>query len=129
MELTTPSSGRGYFSRTTRFSVCVLPASSVALTEGLARRSLPLPRSAHSHYDGAIMMRTQISLEAELHHQAKMRAAERGISLAEYLRHLVRSDLDPEPAGDASSLFDLGDSGGSDVATRKDTYLGEAVDR
>jgi hypothetical protein len=76
------------------------------------------------------MMRTQITLYPEDHQRARHRAAELGISLAEYLRRLVRDDLD-EPGGpstDVSALFGLGESGGSDVATLKDEYLGEAVE-
>lgn len=74
------------------------------------------------------MMRTQITLYPEEHRGARRRAAELGISLAEYLRRLVQRDLEtPEASGDISAIFDLGDSGGSDVAARKDAYIGEAV--
>ena len=80
-------------------------------------------------YDGDIMMqRTQISLEASEHRRARRRASELGISLAEYIRRLVRRDIGEAPAAaDVSALFALGDSGGSDVASAKDVYLGEAV--
>ena len=72
--------------------------------------------------------RTQIYLPAEEHRRARRRAAEQGISLAEYVRRLVRRDLEPAPrAADLSGLFALGDSGGSDVATEKATYLGDAA--
>jgi hypothetical protein len=76
------------------------------------------------------MMRTQITLYPEEHRRARHRAAELGISLAEYLRRLVRDDLEEPaaPARDVSSLFALGDSGGSDVAAREDEYVGEAVE-
>lgn len=51
-----------------------------------------------------------------------------GISLAEYVRRLLARDLDrPTPRADPSAVFDLGDSGGSDVARDKDRMLGEAV--
>jgi hypothetical protein len=74
------------------------------------------------------MMRTQITLYPEEHRRARHRAAELGISLAEYLRRLVKRDLEPSPAkGDISAIFDIGDSGGSDVATHKDAYVGDAV--
>ena len=57
-----------------------------------------------------------------------MSTAELGISLAEYVRRAIERELGGEPAPvDASGLFDLGDSGGSDVADRKDAYVGEAV--
>ena len=75
------------------------------------------------------MMRTQITLYPEEHRRARHRAAELGISLAEYLRRLVKRDLEPTPAkGDISAIFDLGDSGGSDVAKHKHEYVGEAAE-
>jgi hypothetical protein len=80
-------------------------------------------------YDGAIMMsRTQISLDPELHRRARERAADLGISLAEYVRRLLARDLTvSRAAADPSIVFDLGDSGGSDVARHKDRYSGEAI--
>ena len=75
-----------------------------------------------------MMIRTQISLEREMLRKAKGRAAELGVSLAEYLRTLIDRDLGGDrPAGDVSSLFDLGDSGGSDISRDKDRMLGEAA--
>lgn len=80
-------------------------------------------------YDGATMMRTQVSLDPELHRRARERAADLGISLAEYVRRLLARDLTaPRAAADPSIVFDLGDSGGSDVARHKDRYSGEAVE-
>jgi hypothetical protein len=80
-------------------------------------------------YDGAIMMqRTQITLDPAEHRRARKRATELGISLAEYVRRLVRQDLEsPTAKGDPTSLFALGDSGGSDVSRAKDAYVGEAI--
>jgi hypothetical protein len=77
-----------------------------------------------------MMARTQISLTPEDHRLARRRASELGISFAEYVRQLVRKDLgEPlRPNVDVSVLFDLGDSGGSDIARHKDEYIGEAVD-
>jgi len=77
-----------------------------------------------------MMVRTQIALDSEDHRRAKRRAAEQDVSLAEYLRRLVRRDLrSGEPAAtDVSEIFGLGDSGGSDVAAHKDEYLGDAVE-
>jgi hypothetical protein len=76
-----------------------------------------------------MMVRTQIALEAQDHRRAKRRAAELGISLAEYIRGTVRRDLgDPPQSGDLSAMFGLFDSGGSDVAKHKDRYLAEAVE-
>lgn len=81
-------------------------------------------------YDAYIMMaRTQISMDAELLARARRRAADLGVSLAAYVRRLVESDLGTRTAAaDVSGVFDLGDSGGSDVARRKDAMLGEAFD-
>ena len=75
-----------------------------------------------------MMSRTQVSLSPEEHRQARRRASELGISLAEYVRRLVHADLaGPIPVRDPEVLFDLGDSGGSDVAGQKDAYLSAAV--
>lgn len=81
-------------------------------------------------YGGAIMMaRTQITLDPELHRRARERAAELGISLAEYIRRLVADDLEPAPPSvGVSAVFNLGDSGGSDIARHKDRYVGEAIE-
>lgn len=73
--------------------------------------------------------RTQISLPPEDHRRARARASELGISLAEYVRRLVARDLhgNREPAP-VEALFALGSSSDrSDVSTRKDAYVGEAV--
>jgi hypothetical protein len=80
-------------------------------------------------YDGnAMQQRTQIYLPQEEHRRARRRAAELGVSLAEYVRRLVRQDLGGSGRkADVSGLFALGDSGGSDVARQKDAYAGEAV--
>ena len=80
-------------------------------------------------YDGTIMMvRMQISLPTEEHRRARRRASELGISVAEYVRRLVARDLgEPGRTADPQSLFDLGDSGGSDVAREKDRYVRHAV--
>ena len=77
-----------------------------------------------------MIQRTQVSLDASDHRRARRRAAELGISLAEYIRRLVRRDLDsPDLADrDVTGLFALGDSGGSDVASDKDDYVAAAID-
>ncbi len=73
--------------------------------------------------------RTQITLDSADHWRARRRAADLGVSLAEYLRRLVRADLGGEQSrGDVSTLFALGDSGGSDIARHKDAYIGDAVE-
>lgn len=62
-----------------------------------------------------------------MHERAKRRAAERGISFAQYIREVVGGDLGEEPRGDISEIFGIGDSGGSNVAVEKERYLDEAV--
>lgn len=80
-------------------------------------------------YDVDIMMsRTPIAFDPELQKRARKRAAELGVSLAEYIRSLVARDLGArERRADPSSIFDLGDSGGSDIARNKDRMIGEAI--
>lgn len=75
-----------------------------------------------------MMHRTQVTLDPAEHRKARRRAAELGISLAEYVRRLVHDDLEgPTARGDVSALFGLGDSGGSDVGASKDAYVAEAL--
>jgi hypothetical protein len=74
-----------------------------------------------------MMVRTQIALDADAHRRAKRRAAERGVSLAEYVRQVVDRDLGEQPKGDISAIFGLFNSGGSDIANHKDEYIGEAL--
>ncbi|UCH24969.1 MAG: hypothetical protein JSV66_13595 [Trueperaceae bacterium] len=74
-------------------------------------------------------IRTQVTLDPELQRRARQKAAAMGISFAEYVRRLVARDLEglePEPV-DISAVFNLGDSGGSDIARDKDRMLGEAA--
>jgi len=73
------------------------------------------------------MVRTQITLKSDAHRRAKRRAAERGISLAEYFRQMVDRDLGEEPKGDIADIIGLFDSGGSDIARFKEQYLNEAA--
>jgi hypothetical protein len=74
------------------------------------------------------MYRTQLSLEPETQREARKRAAEMGISFAEYVRRLIARDVGgPRRSGDASAVFNLGDSGGTDIARSKDALIGEAV--
>ena len=76
-----------------------------------------------------MMARTQITLDPELHRRARERADELGISLAEYIRRLVARDLEPVTrVADISVFFDLGSSGGSDIARHKDEYVGRALE-
>ena len=58
---------------------------------------------------------------------ARRRAVDLGISLAEYVRRLVAADLaGDEPVVDASAIFNLGSSRGSDIARRKDSMTARA---
>jgi len=73
-----------------------------------------------------MMARTQINLDSELQRRAREKAGSLGISLAEYVRRLVDRDLGaPRIAISPLSLFDLGSSGGSNVARNKKAMLGE----
>ena len=76
------------------------------------------------------MMRTQLSFEREMLREAQRRAGELGISLAEYVRRLVAEDLGQEvPSVDPATVFNLGGSGGSDVASEKAALLGDAFSK
>ena len=63
--------------------------------------------------------------------RAHAKAAELGISFAEYVRRLVERDLGetkPKPKADISIFFDLIDEGPpTDIARNKDEMIGEAV--
>lgn len=72
--------------------------------------------------------RTQITLDRETQKRAKSRAAQLGVSFAEYVRRLVAKDLaEPVPPADVSLVFDLGRSPESDIARDKDRLVGEAM--
>ncbi|MGI9305194.1 MAG: hypothetical protein ACR2RB_21190 [Gammaproteobacteria bacterium] len=72
--------------------------------------------------------RTQVTLDPEMQRRARQRAGQLGISFAEYIRRLVSNDLsEPHRAVDPSIVFNLGSSGGSDIAHHKDDMLGEAI--
>lgn len=75
-----------------------------------------------------MMARTQITLDPELQRRARQRAHDLGCSLAEYLRRLVVRDLGERTTRpDVSLIFDLGNSGGSDISKNKDEMIGEAI--
>jgi hypothetical protein len=73
--------------------------------------------------------RTQITMDPELQRRAHKKAAELGISFAEYVRRLAAVDLgEPKPKPDISMIFDLIDEGPpTDIARDKDKLIGEAV--
>jgi hypothetical protein len=72
--------------------------------------------------------RTQITLDPDMQRQAQAKAAELGISFAEYVRRLVARDIDRrKPKGDISTIFDLVTDGPpTDVARDKRAMIGEA---
>jgi len=75
-----------------------------------------------------MMSRIQVSMDQEAQRRAKQRASALGISFAEYVRRLVARDLEGVAhKTDPFVVFDLGDSGGSDVAREKDRMVAEAV--
>ena len=81
---------------------------------------------------GAIMgqHRRQITMDAgDLQRRAQAKAAELGLSLAEYVRRVIASDLGaPKPKADISIFFDLIDEGPrTNIARDKDKFLAEAV--
>jgi len=73
--------------------------------------------------------RTQITMDPEMQRRAHAKAAELGISFAEYVRRLVADDLgEKKPKVDISVLFDLGASAEpTNVARDKDKMIGEAL--
>lgn len=73
--------------------------------------------------------RTQITMDPETQRRAHAKAAELGISFAEYVRRLVAQDLgEAKPKADVSIVFDLGASGEpTDIARDKDKLIGDAV--
>ena len=67
-------------------------------------------------------------MDPEAQRRAKQRAAALGVSFAEYVRRLIARDLEGVvPEADPSLVFDLGASGGSDVAKDKHRMVADAV--
>ena len=93
----------------------------------VARRVVEL-RELLLRYDDTIMMsRTQITLDPEIQRRARKRASDLGVSLAEYLRRLVSRDLAGAPTkADPAAVFDLGSSGGCNIAKDKSAMIAEA---
>lgn len=89
--------------------------------------------------------RTQITMSPEMQQRARAKAAELGISLAEYVRRLVADDLGQqrapvdiselldlstpaEPKAHISEIFDLVKDGPvTDIARDKDALIGDAI--
>ncbi|MCY3593746.1 MAG: hypothetical protein OXH95_03405 [bacterium] len=73
-------------------------------------------------------MRTQIDLKSEQHAFVKRKAADMGISMAEYIRRLVERDLSQTDSGSGiSAIFGIGDSGGSDISVDRKGATAEAI--
>ncbi len=73
------------------------------------------------------MARTQITLQPEFQRRARRRASDLGVSLAEYIRSLVERDLGHAAQAAPGAVFDLGSSGGSDIAKDKHAMIAQAV--
>jgi hypothetical protein len=73
--------------------------------------------------------RTQITMDPEMQRRAHAKAAELGISFAEYVRRVVAQDLgEPKRTADVSIIFDLVKDGPvTDIARDKDKMIGAAV--
>ena len=73
--------------------------------------------------------RTQITIDPELQRRAHAKAAELGISFAEYVRRLLAHDLGPiRRKVHISTVFDLVDEGPpTNIARDKDQMLADAV--
>jgi hypothetical protein len=73
--------------------------------------------------------RTQINLDRETQRRAREKAAQLGISFAEYVRRLLARDLsDQIEKLDISAVFALDHEGpATDVAREKDKMVGDAV--
>jgi len=73
------------------------------------------------------MSRTQITLDPEIQRRARKRASDLGVSMAEYFRRLVARDLGgASEKADPSVVFDLGSSGGSNIARNKSAMIAGA---
>jgi hypothetical protein len=73
--------------------------------------------------------RTQITMDPEMQRRAQAKAAELGVSLAEYVRRVIARDLgEAGPKADISVIFDLVTEGEpTDIARDKDKLIGDAV--
>lgn len=73
--------------------------------------------------------RTQITLDPDTQRRAHAKAAELGISFAEYVRRLLAKDLhQPKRKASIATTFDLGESEmPTDIARNKRSMIDEAV--
>ena len=75
-----------------------------------------------------MMARVQVALDRETYKRARKRAAEIGVSFAEYVRTLLARDLgEHATSADPAAIFDLGASGSSQIACDKDDAVGRAI--
>ena len=74
--------------------------------------------------------RTQITLDPDTQRRAHAKAAELGISFAEYVRRLIaRDQREPKGEFDVSVMFDLVDEGpATNIARDKDKMVSEAME-
>jgi RecA/RadA recombinase len=77
-----------------------------------------------------MVVRTQVTLDAEAHRRAKKRAAELGISFAEYVRQAVDHELGPrqQEKSDISEISGMFGSGETDVSANIHYYVGKAIE-
>ena len=74
-------------------------------------------------------MRTIITMPDHLHAQAKQRAAELGISFAEFARRLFEKELSlPAPQGDIDSICGMVTGTPFDMASDGERIIGEAAE-
>jgi hypothetical protein len=68
-------------------------------------------------------------MDPEMQRRAQAKAAELGISFAEYVRRVIAQDLsEAKPKADISVIFDLVTEGEpTDIARDKDKLIGDAV--
>jgi hypothetical protein len=84
-----------------------------------------LARAQSDYRCNALVVR--LRWEGEIQRRAWQRATDLGVSLAEYVRRLVARDLaSPQTSVDPACVFDLGSSGGSNIAKNKDSMIAEA---
>ncbi len=75
------------------------------------------------------MATSQIAIAPDIFDRARERAAKLGVSVAEYVQRLVARDLgEPGAKVDPLVVFNLGSSGGADVAQHKDGMIREAIE-
>lgn len=77
-----------------------------------------------------MIVHISIPFDPDLLRRARLHVGRLGISFPEYVRRLVAEDLrkNDAPRADPRAVFDLGSSGGSDVAAAKDELLGWVLD-